>query len=442
MKLRIVLQFVLILVIFNLNAQIVNKSKLDSFFSFLNEKNKTMGSISISKNGKQIYSNAIGFCAINSQLKLPANGESKYRVGSVTKTFTATMVFQLIEENKLALSVTLNQFFPQIPNASNITIGNLLNHRSGLSDFINDTNYSEWTSKPRTKVEILNFLSKGKVLFSPDMAMQYSNTNYLLLGYIIESITGKSYSENIRSRITDPLKMNHTYVGVEINPSKNECYSYAYNGVWEQREERDMSMPGGAGNIVSTPNDLVVFITALFNHKLVSDSSLKKMKSIKNGIGMGLNEYEFNGVIAYGHLGGIDGFSAVMGYFPMDSMAISYTTNGQFYALKDIMLGCLAICFNKPYKLPSSSILVRKDILEKFIGDYTSEQLPVKIKITMKDSQLYAKFKGEEPFKLEAKGNNKFSYEEGDIQVVFNADTNEMTMRQVGKVFLFRRKGK
>ncbi|MDI1233680.1 MAG: serine hydrolase [bacterium] len=245
-----------------------------------------------------------------------------------------------------------------------------------------------------------------------------------------------------RSRITDPLKMNHTYVGVEINPSKNECYSYAYNGVWEQREERDMSMPGGAGNIVSTPNDLVVFITALFNHKLVSDSSLKKMKSIKNGIGMGLNEYEFNGVIAYGHLGGIDGFSAVMGYFPMDSMAISYTTNGQFYALKDIMLGCLAICFNKPYKLPSSSILVRKDILEKFIGDYTSEQLPVKIKITMKDSQLYAKFKGEEPFKLEAKGNNKFSYEEGDIQVVFNADTNEMTMRQVGKVFLFRRKGK
>ncbi|MDI1234034.1 MAG: serine hydrolase, partial [bacterium] len=199
MKLRIVLQFVLIIVIFNLNAQIVNKSKLDSFFSFLNEKNKTMGSISISKNGKQIYSNAIGFCAINSQLKLPANGESKYRVGSVTKTFTATMVFQLIEENKLALSVTLNQFFPQIPNASNITIGNLLNHRSGLSDFINDTNYSEWTSKPRTKVEILNFLSKGKVLFSPDMAMQYSNTNYLLLGYIIESITGKSYSENIRS---------------------------------------------------------------------------------------------------------------------------------------------------------------------------------------------------------------------------------------------------
>ena len=146
----------------------MNKPKLDSLFNVLSEKNKAMGSVALSKNGKIIYSKAIGYSLISDKEKVFATTDTKYRIGSITKMFTAVMIFQLVEEGKIKLETTLNNYFPKIPNADKITIGNLLNHRSGLYNFTNDSLFGTRFEKPITQDEMLDIISKFKVDFQPN----------------------------------------------------------------------------------------------------------------------------------------------------------------------------------------------------------------------------------------------------------------------------------
>ncbi len=107
------------------HSQVFNKAKLDSFFAALNTHDKMMGSIAISANGIVVYQNAIGCSVVSPTVKTPATIKTRYRIGSISKMFTATMIFQLIEEGKLALKTSLATYFPQLPNASKITIGEI-----------------------------------------------------------------------------------------------------------------------------------------------------------------------------------------------------------------------------------------------------------------------------------------------------------------------------
>jgi len=112
-----------------------------------------MGSFIISKNGKPVYQNIIGNSQIEGDKKVTATAETQYRIGSITKTFTAVMIFQLIEEKKLTLDTKLSNFFPEMPNATQITIANLLNHSSGLADHVNENR--QWIADPHSKTELL-----------------------------------------------------------------------------------------------------------------------------------------------------------------------------------------------------------------------------------------------------------------------------------------------
>jgi CubicO group peptidase (beta-lactamase class C family) len=125
------------------HAQTLDKAKLDSFFDRLAEKNKAMGSLTIAKDGKVLYSRAIGYSQINGTEKKPLTGASRFRIGSITKMFTAAMILQLVEEGKLKLTDTLSTFFPQVPNAQKITIVQILWHRSGIPNVKRDQNAQE-----------------------------------------------------------------------------------------------------------------------------------------------------------------------------------------------------------------------------------------------------------------------------------------------------------
>src|SRR5215211_3300636 len=126
-------------------AQALDKAKLDQFFDRLAEKNQAMGSLTIAKDGRPLYSRAFGYSQINGSERKPATTASRYRIGSVTKTFTATLVFQLVEEGKLKLSDTLDKFLPSIPNAGKITIAHILEHRSGIHDFVREPDFRAWS---------------------------------------------------------------------------------------------------------------------------------------------------------------------------------------------------------------------------------------------------------------------------------------------------------
>ena len=267
MKIKILSTFIFMLALCSLNySQTFDKAKLDKFFDVLAEKNRAMGSLTVSKNGTVIYSRAVGYSQINEKEKKSATTSTKYRIGSISKMFTAAMIFQLVDENKLKLTDTLDKFYPNMPNAKKITVGNLLNHRSGLHSFTGDADYPTWLGKPKTQSEMLAVIAKGKPEFEPNAKAAYSNSNYVLLGYIIEKATGKSYQTVLKEKITGKLGLSNTYLGGKRSAGDNESFSYSYAGDWKAATDTDMSIPGGAGAIISTPTDLTKFITALFGY--------------------------------------------------------------------------------------------------------------------------------------------------------------------------------
>jgi D-alanyl-D-alanine carboxypeptidase len=421
-------------------SQSMNKAKLDSLLNRLAETNKAMGSLTLSKNGTIVYSKAIGYSFISDKEKKASTTVTKYRIGSITKMFTSTMIFQLIEEGKLKLSTTLNTYFPTIPNAEKITIGNLLNHRSGIHNFTEDPGYTTLMTQPKTQSEMLALFSKNKPDFAPNEKAAYSNTNYVLLGYIIEKVTNQSYSKNLNDRIISKIGLSNTFCGGKTDIKKNESFSYQYINNWKQLPETDMSIPGGAGAIVSTPSDLTKFIESLFSGKLVSENSLNQMKTITENYGMGMFQIPFNEKSAYGHNGGIDGFASNLAYFPKDGLAIAYCTNGIAFPMNDILIGVLSIYFNYDYKIPEFKILTLKtEDLDKYLGVYSSAQLPLKITITKEKSTLIAQATGQSSFPLEATDKDKFKFDPAGVVMEFDPVKKELTLKQGGGVFVFTR---
>lgn len=420
-------------------AQNINRAKLDSLFTTLSENKKAMGSIAISKNKKLQYTRAIGYTAMSDGKWMFATPETKYRIGSITKMFTAVIILQLIEEHKLELTTTVDKLFTGIPNGKKITIGYLLGHRSGLHNFTNDSSYTKWMEKPKTKMEMLRIIANGGKFDSyPGIKAHYSNSNYVLLGFIIEQVCKKPYSTVLNERIISKLKLKNTYYGGPISPEKNESRSYDYINDWQVTPETDMSIPGGAGAIVSTPSDLTQFIESLFTGKLVNEKSLLHMTTIVDGYGMGMFQFPFGNRKAYGHTGGIDGFHSMLAYFPDDSVAIAYCSNGEVYGLNDIILGSLNIFYGIDYNIPVfKSISLKSEELDRYTGIYSSSQIPLKITITKVKNALVAQATGQPTFPLTATDTDKFSFEQAGVIIEFDVSKQQMTLMQGGGKYTF-----
>jgi len=332
-------------------SQSVKKTKLDAYLDTLANNGRFMGSIAVSHSGKLIYAKSTGFADIEHGLK--ANENSKYRIGSISKTFTTVLVFKAIEENKLDMNQTVDKYFPAITNAGKITIAHLLCHRSGIHNFTADESYMSWYTNAKTEQEMVEIISKAGSDFEPDAKASYSNSNFVLLSYILEKIYKKPYSKILNDKIIKPLGLKNTYFGKRINTKDNECNSYKYEEGWKIEPETDMSIPMGAGGIVSTPVDLNIFIEALFSGKLVSMNSLKQMETIKDHFGgMGLFQIPFYDMTGFGHSGAIDGFGSLFVYFPDSNISFAYTANGINFTANDVVLAVLSAVYDKPFDIP------------------------------------------------------------------------------------------
>jgi D-alanyl-D-alanine carboxypeptidase len=269
-------------------AQSLDKAKLDQLLGRLAEKNKGMGTLTLAKDGNVIYSRSFGYAQINGDQKKPATAATRYRIASITKTFTAVMILQLVEEGKLRLADTLDKFFPQIPNAARITLAQILLDRSGMAEIQPD---GDWGKQRHTEEEFVARLAQGQPSFEPDAKSQYNNAGYHLLGYIVEKAGGKPYPQALKERITAKAGLADTYLGEgNTSAARGEALAYMYFGdKWIEASEPHFSVVAGAGGIVSTATDLVKFIQALFDLKLVSADSLKLMTTMRDGEGMGMS---------------------------------------------------------------------------------------------------------------------------------------------------------
>ena len=421
-------------------TQNFNKNKLDSLFDGLSTYNKSMGTLLIVRNDTVVYNRSIGFGVFSDTKRELLSEKSRYRIGSITKMFTAIMVFQLIEEHKLALSTPLSLYFPQIPNSTKITIANLLSHRSGLYNYTND--WDSFRFNPQTQEQMLKIIAGKKVDFEPDTKTAYSNSNYLLLGYIVEKICKCAYAEAVKKRITSKIGLMNTYYGGKINAGSQEVYSYQWvQETWKQCPETDMSVAGGAGAIVSTARDLSKFIAALFAHKLINDASLQQMLTIKDGEGLGIEQLPFYDKQVYGHSGWIDLFQSWLLYFPKEKVSVVYASNGYGgLGLNDILKGILHIYFDKAYSIPNFKVIqLKPDELDKYTGVYTCVQPSIKLTITKESNALIGQATGQSSFPLEAIEQNKFQFSQAGIIIEFFPDKNELLLHQGGGSYTFTR---
>ncbi|MFD2571858.1 serine hydrolase domain-containing protein [Spirosoma soli] len=412
-------------------AQTLDKAKLDQFFDRLAEKNKAMGSLTITKDGQMLYARSIGYSQINGTEKKLLTRSSRYRVGSVTKMFTAVMIFQLVEEGKLKLTDNLDKFFPQVPNANKITIAHILAHRSGIHEVSGDREFRTRRLDGMTKDELLALVVNSKPDFEPDAKDAYSNTGFQLLGMLIEKLTGQSYQEALQERITSKIGLKDTYLAMgNIDVNKNECFSYRYYLDWKQEPQTHASLLFGSGALISTPADLATFIQTLFNLKLVSKESLDQMK--QNTLGM--QTFTYHGKTFYGHTGGVDNFGSWLVYLPEEKLALAYTSNAKVYPVAKIIDGVFDIYYNKPFTIPDfEAITVNPDVLDKYVGVYSIPGAPMKFTFSRDGATLYVQMTGQSAIPLEPITHDKFGIESAGIVFEFDAAGSQLIQKRNGR---------
>lgn len=405
--------------------------KLNKYLELVKEYEKGMGSVAILAKGKLVYTKHFG----PEKVKDPV-----YRIGSISKTYTAVIILKLIEEGKLKLDTKLSNFYPKIHQSASITVENLLRHSSGLPNLTSVDGYLEYHEKHQSEEVHLERFRSYKLEFSPGEKSKYSNTGYVLLSFIASKVTGKTYSDLLDQYITSPLKLKNTFVFNSKNPRDQEVKSYEKGAKWELAGNTHESVPLGAGAIASTSNEVLVFIRALFNGELVTKRSLSMMTSIKDSYGLGLFEIPYHNKTFFGHTGGIDGFRSIVGYNKEEDLAFAQLSNGMVTNFNDISIAILASYFKDSFDIPTfkKAVSVSENILKKYVGTYSGNDFPLKLTFHYRNGALFGKASGpgqsEVPF--EATSNTDFSYFRAGIKLNFNADGSELNFTQGETVLL------
>lgn len=419
----------------------LDSKRMDSLLMIIEKNDIGMGSVSIFKYGQEVYQNAFGFAVVEEELK--PNPQTAYKIGSISKTFTAAIILQMVEEGKVSLSDKLYAFFPEIPNSRKITIEHLLRHQSGLYNFTSALDYLNWMENEKTKAEMIDLIKTYEVVFEPGSRSEYSNTNYVLLTYIAEILDEQNYDKILAERISKPLELKRTFITESVSETENHALSYHMMSEWEKATETHPTIPMGAGALSSTPTEMNVFLYNLFQGKIISKELLKQATEIKGNFGMGLFVLPFYDKVSYGHTGGIDGFSTVFSYFPKEEVAISMVTNGMDGNMNELLIGVLSIYFEKEYELPNYTPSYPEtegdEELSKYLGLYSSPDFPLKVDISAKNNRLVARATGQGPINLDPKGEHKFTFEQAQLELEFLPEKKQMILRQAGMEFVLTR---
>ncbi|WP_228237252.1 serine hydrolase domain-containing protein [Allomuricauda sp. M10] len=410
-------------------AQQVSKEELDTFLNTLTQQDKFMGAIHVSRNGQMEYNAHQGFA--NLETNNPATENTLYRVGSITKTFTAVLVLKAVEEGKLSLSQTLDTFFPSIPNADKISVTQMLNHHSGIHNFTNDPGFMEWHTRPMTEQEMVQIIAAGGSDFAPGTQAAYSNSNYVLLSYLLQQVYQQPYSVILQEKILNPLHLQHTQFGDATLTETKKTRSYTFQIGWQPVADTHYSIPMGAGGILMSAPDLVQFVEALFEGKLLSQTSLETMLTQTDGYGMGIFEAELFHKKAYTHDGKIDGYNSVYYYFPEEKTAYVLLSNAENYDLGQVNQAVLAYTFGEPFDLPAlPTYPVTKEDLAPYLGVYGSTESSLVITVTSEDNHLLAQPEGQQIYPMDAVAKDRFKHYKSGVTLEFDPSQGSMTMKQ------------
>jgi CubicO group peptidase (beta-lactamase class C family) len=383
-----------------------------------------MGSVLVARGDTVLFEKSYG--TANVEWGIPNAADTKFRIGSLTKQFTAAAILLLEERGKLKVEDPIARFIPSSPDRwQAVTIHQLLNHTSGIPDFTNLPEHRLWQRSPATPEEIVRHFRDLPVDFAPGEKFRYSSSGYILLALIVERVSGQSFEAFLRENIFVPLAMKDT--GYDSNttllPHRAAGYTPDAGGL-ANAPYVDMHVPYGAGALYSTTHDLLRWTTALFGGRVLSPAALQKMIApARNNNGYGLVVGPLNGRTAIRHGGMIEGFSSHLAYYPESKITVAVLANVYGPAAAELAAQLTAVAFGETVVLAGDrqEIALPVATLQRYVGVYQlAPQFTNTIRLTA--GQLTAQLSGQPALPLFAESDRKFFLKAVDGQVEFVAD--------------------
>ena len=395
------------------------------------------------KDGQVLFRKGYGMA--NLELGVPVAPEHIFRIGSITKQFTTVSILMLMEQGKLALTDEITKFLPDYPTQGHkITLEHLLTHTSGIVSY---TGLPEWRPlwrKDLTMSELIDLFKNKPLDFAPGENYKYNNSAFVLLGAIIEKVSGMSYGEFVEKKIFAPLGMTSSFYDntQRIIPRRAAGYSKNATG-YANAEYLSMSQPHAAGSLMSTVDDLAKWDAALYTEKLVKQESLKRAwtsyklnngKLTNYGYGWAIGTLE--GMPMIGHGGGINGFTCYAIRLPEAHIYVAVLTNREAdpgEVTKKLAVLASGKKWTEPK--PQPGVTLSEAVLERYVGEY--QLAPnFSITITREGNVLMAQATGQSKFPLTAEGPTKFSFAPAGVQIEFVVEgdkATQLTLHQGGR---------
>ena len=385
-----------------------------------------MGAVLVARGGKILFSKAYGSASL--ELNVPNTTTTKFRLGSITKQFTAASVLLLEEHGVLKVEDLVKVHYPDAPPAwDQVTLLHLLSHTSGIPNFTAFPDYQSLAGLRTTPDELVKRFRDRPLEFAPGTEMRYSNSGYVLLGAIIEKVSGKSYAKFVDENFFKPLGMKDS--GYDSNKDviarRAAGYVRGPTGL-VNADYLDMTIPHAAGALYSTTEDLLRWETALFGRQAVSSGSLRKMTTpVKNDYAFGLAVSNDAGPKFIHHGGGIDGFNTHLTYYPDRKITVVALSNLNGPGADRITekLGRLAHGEAVVIHSELREVPVPVDVLGKYVGTYALNP-KVNNTITLDGDRLATQLTGQQKFPLYALSPTSFFLKAVEAQLDFRMDAS------------------
>jgi CubicO group peptidase (beta-lactamase class C family) len=419
---KTVLLLTILFLSFSVDAQKIDK-KIDALIEKAVQLNRFNGSVLVCKNGNIIYEKAFGYQ--NAEKNIPNTLNTIYQIGSTTKEFTAAVILKLAEDNKLSLEDKLSKYFPNFKRGDEITIKHLLTHTSGLYEILRDHDAVNTSTQPRSKEKMLSYFINKPLNFNPGTQYSYCNSGYMLLGLIIEKVTGKSFEQIVKDLILMPLDMKSSgfdFAALQ-SPRKAVGYTKYTKTIKEGSTPWDSTATYSAGSLYSTVGDLYKWHNGMMKYKVYNKESLEKATTpFLEGYGLGcwIDTIYNKKVVSHG--GNILGFTGYFGRIQEDNVCIILLNNIFNHQIETIGQSILAILYNKPYSY-FDEIKLTPEVLEKYVGAY-DVNADYKVKIIRKENQLFIKRNNEPEIEIFAYKENVFFQKDDDIRISFQNENN------------------
>lgn len=392
----------------------------DAYLQPVVDRDCISGSVLIARDGKILL--AKGYGLANREYSMPNGPDTKFRLGSITKQFTAMAIMILQERGLLSVDDTFDKYYPAYPNGNRITIHSLLTHTSGVDNYNNLPDYHEKMMLPWSIREVIDWFKSDSLLFEPGERWSYSNSGYVLLAYIIEKVSGQTYTEFLHDAIFAPLGMDGTGQDTHytVIPGRATGHAHYERGV-DQALYRDMPFTSGAGSLYSTVTDLFLWDQALYTEKLVSRETLEQIFTPwKDGYGYGWFIGELFGRRMISHRGGINGFLTNIARFPDEHVLVVTLFNYESVFAIPAMTGLAAIALGERYEplLAGHQVAVAPRLLSEYQGRYQIDPQTI-LDVKANGMALTVQLGDEPPMVAEPQDQNRFFIEDMHAMITF-----------------------